>query len=777
MRSGWPLRIARVALGVSLVLGAAMATAARVDAASGLQVVGAADYAVDLAGHQVVVRIALRVTNTTSETVAHRYWLDRFTLLVPPQAEDVAASAPGWSPSVRVLRRSPAALLLEIALGGRLWSGRSASVTLTFHLPDRGGPPLRPVRVGAGVIAFPVWAFASDGASGASVTVTIPAGYQVTAPPGAFPRQSLGLDGSTHLASGPLVRPTRFSALVVAEGEGIYVERSQTVTVAGQPVTLRLRWWADDPDWGQAEGAVVAQALAALGRVTGRPYLGPQPLVVSERAATALAGLAAQVDPQAGRLDLAWSADPLSVAAAVARLVVNGSLVAEGWAVDGLADLLALQLAATMGIPLPAASAPVTGPEMADVLSRPLNGVPAAVWLAALPGLGGAAGLPKGPSPGAGTVGGVLPSESAEAPLIRRAALAVAREILARLPVDGHGTGWAVLLDALRGTDGALPGASGALPGASRAPGGTAGPGASATPGGTAGPGLPSEEETAWGGPDPAAVAAARAGGSPVDWRGLLDRLEAAAGRSFADLWGARIVTPAEWPFLRRRAAAHARFNRLVTGDPPPNAAVAVALAAWQFDEANALMAQVEDQQARRRRLLALAAGLALRLPPHGDADALRQNLDAELAAVEAVAAAVAARPSAMDPLTALGTLGLDPDGHLAAARAALAAGQFSAAEAAAMAARRAWEGALELGRSRMTALGIALGIVGVGIGWLGSGRDRPAPGGPTGGSLRRWMGGRWARWRRGRLGPPGGRRWLGVRYTARQLRLPGRRR
>ena len=74
--------------------------------------------------------------------------------------------------------RSKNATLLRIDFGQRLYGGQGRSMDLSFNLVDPGKPANRQLRVGSGLVTFPVWAFASDGAKGSRVQRALPAGLR-----------------------------------------------------------------------------------------------------------------------------------------------------------------------------------------------------------------------------------------------------------------------------------------------------------------------------------------------------------------------------------------------------------------------------------------------------------------------------------------------------------------------------------------------------------------------------------------------------------------------
>lgn len=315
-----------------------------------LTIVGDARYVVQPEHDRVRVVVDLTVANRRAETVIRRYWFDRGFLVVPPGSTAFSLTADGLSPSVRVVSRPRSYTLIELRFGSRVYSGRSMKLRLAFSLPDPGGSPLRPLRVGDSLVALPVWAFASDATSGGTVSVVVPAGYAVEVVAGRFALRSTSTTGATVLRTGRLSKPLSFFAYVVGEGPGAYAERSLTVDAGGVPVAVDVRAWADDPAWAERVGALVERALPALAEVTGIPFRGPQSLVITESVAGSLDGLAARFDVAGAHLEVAYSAPDAVVVRELAHAWFNGELAAERWAVEGFAGLAAEWAAAAMDL-------------------------------------------------------------------------------------------------------------------------------------------------------------------------------------------------------------------------------------------------------------------------------------------------------------------------------------------------------------------------------------------------------------------------------------------
>ncbi len=210
--------------------------------------------------------------------------------------------------------------------------------------------------------------------------------------------------------------------------------------------------------------------------------------------------------------------------------------------------------------------------------------------------------------------------------------------------------------------------------------------------------------------------------GGPVDWRGLLDLLEARTDKTYDDLWRAWVARPEDIPLLDARLAARARYDRFVTKVRDWHAPLSIrdAMRAWRFDEAKTLMDGAESVLELRGRVVTAAADAGLIAPA-----ALRQSFEdddgfddaiaeagAELQVIEQYVAATARRPVESTPLMTLGLMGETPEADLVAARDAFIRGDLAASAQASDEAAATWSNAEPVGQAR--AFSIATIVVAV---------------------------------------------------------------
>jgi hypothetical protein len=205
----------------------------------------------------------------------------------------------------------------------------------------------------------------------------------------------------------------------------------------------------------------------------------------------------------------------------------------------------------------------------------------------------------------------------------------------------------------------------------------------------------------------------------------MLDLIESEGGADATDLWRTWVTRPEDALLLDARSRLRFEYASLVRDANrwvlPP--AIATAIAAWRFDDAEAAMAKARDILDARDELAVAAAVAGLR--PSANLRTAFESGDHAVAVAEAaieraiVDQIVAAEASGADAssswLVRIGLLGQDPVGGLAAARTAFEAGDLTAAQARAIGAREAWAGAADLGGLRlraMAALGLLLALL-----------------------------------------------------------------
>jgi hypothetical protein len=202
----------------------------------------------------------------------------------------------------------------------------------------------------------------------------------------------------------------------------------------------------------------------------------------------------------------------------------------------------------------------------------------------------------------------------------------------------------------------------------------------------------------------------------PPDWRGLLDLLEDETAEDFDDLWRTWVARPEDLTALTARLAAREAYASSVAlaGEWRLSPTIRAAMRAWRFDLAGELLVAADAVHAQRVTLESSATAAGLALPdtlrtafegPDGPAAAAAEA-SVEQATLEAIIAARSAKPTeggiVEQLVNGIGLLTEQPEVQLAAATAALAAGDLETAYLAAGEAEDAWSNAGSVGRSRI---------------------------------------------------------------------------
>ena len=650
-------------IAVAALLGGPAAPGGPVVAAAGpgLTMVGAATYDVRPANRLVHVTVNLAVTNHLVDSVIHRFTFDRFDVAVPPTEAHAAAVAGTKAVGVSVVSRSSTQVVLAVGLGGALGAGRTASVSLGFDLPDPGGRPDRPIRVGASLVTFPVWAYGSSGLAGSTVAVHFPAGYDVRVVAGQLGAPITAPDGSVKVSSGPIADPLAFNAVVAADRPSSFVETKVDLSIAGQPASLVVRAWPDDPAWGVRMTALIRSSLPLLAAEIGLPYQPTSSVVAVEEALPrSIDGYAATYLPDEGRIQVAYTADDTVAIHELAHLWFDGSLFADRWIDYGFAIYYGNRVA--QALKLKPHDESITPALAAAAL--PLN-----TW----------SGTDAGPATGGSTSGSTLPSDLADA-YGRAASVSLASKLYDLVGADRLQVVWR---------------AASAREAAYQ-------------PGAQAGSSLVSSGPPDWRGL--LDLVQERTG---IDATGLWSSLVAAPDEQA--LLTTRTTT---------RAAYHALLVRAASWAVPPGVLDALnAWQFGSAGDLLTGLGQLLDQRDRIASASA-AAGLTppstLQAEFEQGRTATGETEAAnELLVIQAIGTAAAAQPTSPSIVDDVGLIGVDPAANLDAATTAFSAGDMNAARSAALAADEAWSQAPDTGSFRIRVSLAALLVLLVLIGFV----------------------------------------------------------
>src|SRR5262245_22287165 len=183
------------------------AAAPAVAAGPSLTFVSNATYTVDPDKSAVHVAVNLTVANHLTDTKTRLYYFDKADLAVPPNTAGFKVSSKTGKPTVHVTARRKDHNLLRIDFGSRLGAGQTRGIALTFDIRDPGGAPTRTTRIGASLVSFGAWAYASEGTPGSTVSVVFPQGYSIEAQGDKLRKPTTDAGGRTVYARGALAQP------------------------------------------------------------------------------------------------------------------------------------------------------------------------------------------------------------------------------------------------------------------------------------------------------------------------------------------------------------------------------------------------------------------------------------------------------------------------------------------------------------------------------------------------------------------------------------------
>lgn len=643
-------RVAATALGLWLLAAVAAPVAvpsigATVAAAApDLTVVSTARYDVQPSKRRIHVTVDLTAKNHRTDTVIRSYFFERVVLGFLPEASGFTVSpATGSSahPTVSVTSRTSARVLVSVAFGSKLRSGRTLALRLTFDLLDKGGAVDRPVRVGGAIATFPVWAVGTPETPGSRVSVTVPSDFRIEVLGSKLAGPSKGPTGTKAYASVALSAPAVFGAYVLADRPGAYRATPINVTAGGGKYSLVVRSWQDDAAFGSRTAALLRKALPALGRLIGVPP-GAQgadgaPLSVEEAVTRSAGGYAALFDGGTARIQIAYDAAPAVVLHEAAHAWFNGGFVADRWMAEGFASYYASRAASPLKIKV--AALPLTKALLEKRI--PLN-----AWA----------------------------SEGTPDPVVdaygMAASLNLAKLIADRIGPDGLTTVW----KAIRAGEMAdQPGGSGATPAT-----------AATDP---AGAGVPDWRTLL-------DLIETRTGEDLTElWRTWVVRPEDAPlldrRKTVRAAYRTLVQEADDWalPQTIRVALDHWQFDQ----------------AEEQIARTRTVLgARPALQTAADGIGVQLPPTLRTVFEGAGGPAAAATELAAERAAIDRLAAAIATRPADPTLLERIGLLGADPEAGITAARAAFVAGDLNGAVLAAERAATVWVGAVDVGRGRL---------------------------------------------------------------------------
>jgi hypothetical protein len=314
----------------------------------GMQVVTQAHYTALPAEKRVHVVVDAVARNVKPDPPNGRYYYTETRFGVQPAIRNLEASSGSRTLAASVVSSSQQFTAVDVAFGRSIFHGESISFRLSFDIVDPGGAPQRDVRVANSLVAFPVWAFGSGQTPGSSVSVAVPAQYAVTVVAGQL-TTTHGANGTTVLSATQISDPPSFFAYLTAERPGAFVDSTATVPLSDGPVTVKVRAWDDDPDWGRSEQKLVTEGLPQLRSLIGLPYLVRGQLVVEEAAVSRLGDYAGVYDSVTEVIRVRYDADDFTTLHEAAHTWFNANLFSGRWIGEAWAEYYAVEAGKRIG--------------------------------------------------------------------------------------------------------------------------------------------------------------------------------------------------------------------------------------------------------------------------------------------------------------------------------------------------------------------------------------------------------------------------------------------
>ena len=291
---------------------------------------------------KVHVTIDATVTSYTPNTATSLVYYTATSLGVQLGATNFAAVSGARRLRAGVVKITADYLAVKVTFGQDVGYRQSYDFRLSFDLPDPGGAPDRDVRIGRSIVAFPVWAFGSEGEPGSSVRVILPPGFtpDVQGDPLTSAKTD---DGGTLLSASSIPDPFAFSAYLSADRPGAFAEIRFQVGVGGRSAPLWVRAWEDDADWGARLKDLMTKGLPALQELIGLRYPVVGTLKVEEAATSRLGEYAGIYNSSTELIRVRYDADAYVALHEAAHVWFNQNLLQDRWIGEAWAEFYGVQ--------------------------------------------------------------------------------------------------------------------------------------------------------------------------------------------------------------------------------------------------------------------------------------------------------------------------------------------------------------------------------------------------------------------------------------------------
>ena len=349
LRGSWASLATVLAIGLLASTPAIFPRSSPVRAAGGLVTVADTTYTVLPDGGGVRVVIDIVATSNEPDTPDAQVYYTGMSFAVPAAAASFTASSGGTRLGVGIEESTEDYRVIAITFSRGVFYRQNYPFRVGFDLVDAGGEAGRDVRIGRSVVAFPVWAFGTDGTAGGSVTVILPPTFSPTWSGSDLTSQQQA-DGSTVLRAS-VSEPGDWFVYLIAERPGIFAATVFGLDIGGSQAVVRVRAWDDDPAWSGRMQELLTVGLPALQELIGLPWPVHGELKVEESATRRLGEYAGIYNKSTELITVRYDADALVTLHEAAHAWFNQDLFRERWIGEAWAEFYGVHAAAAVGEP------------------------------------------------------------------------------------------------------------------------------------------------------------------------------------------------------------------------------------------------------------------------------------------------------------------------------------------------------------------------------------------------------------------------------------------